>query len=325
MITGTIHVDRVLTNLSIKYDDFSDVVMIADKVCPLVPVNKQSDKYFVYGREYLKAQDLKKSPRGESAEMYRSLSTDSYFCDEYGIKDFITENDMINADEGQDPEADSVEALTDVIMLNHERAVATLFTDTDNYAATNKKALSGTSQWSDQTNSTPYADIYDAKVQVRKSGRRANTMIAAYSVALALAEHPNTQEKLALETNERLSAELGDKWTSETGLPAKIKGLRLYVPSGVVDGAEDGATADIADIWGNNVWIGHVTQKKTPSRKTISFALNFVWKVKGLVRRVYKWENPAKDVRGTWVDVEEAFDVKVIAQSLGYLLSNVIA
>ena len=45
-----IHIDKALTNLSVKY--FQDASnFIADKVFPVVPVAKQSDRYFMYKKE----------------------------------------------------------------------------------------------------------------------------------------------------------------------------------------------------------------------------------------------------------------------------------
>ena len=44
------HIDRALTNMSVKYmQDASGFVN--DKVFPVLPVQKQSDRYFVYKKE----------------------------------------------------------------------------------------------------------------------------------------------------------------------------------------------------------------------------------------------------------------------------------
>lgn len=45
-----IHIDRALTNLSVAYMQSADV-FIAGKVFPIVPVQKQSDLFFIYEKE----------------------------------------------------------------------------------------------------------------------------------------------------------------------------------------------------------------------------------------------------------------------------------
>ena len=45
--SGQVHVDRPLTNISVAYLQ-NDNDYIADKVFPVVPVMKQSDRFFVY-------------------------------------------------------------------------------------------------------------------------------------------------------------------------------------------------------------------------------------------------------------------------------------
>ena len=45
-----IHIDRALTNMSVAYMQDADV-FIAGKVFPIIPVQKQSDLYFIYEKE----------------------------------------------------------------------------------------------------------------------------------------------------------------------------------------------------------------------------------------------------------------------------------
>ena len=70
-----VHVDAVLTQISVGFmqsaEDF-----VADKVFPVVPVRKQSDKYFVYDRSYwFRSEMEKRAPATESAGGGWKLST----------------------------------------------------------------------------------------------------------------------------------------------------------------------------------------------------------------------------------------------------------
>ena len=76
-----VHVDAVLTNISVAYLQNADS-FIADKVFPVVPVDKKSNKYFVY--PFLMIRRPPSSPLAPYTALVRSgysLSTDSYSCD----------------------------------------------------------------------------------------------------------------------------------------------------------------------------------------------------------------------------------------------------
>ena len=60
--------------------------MIADQLAPVVPVNKQGDAYHVWNlADAYRTQDDKIGPGGKSQRMVRDLSSDTYFCQKYGL------------------------------------------------------------------------------------------------------------------------------------------------------------------------------------------------------------------------------------------------
>ena len=61
------HIDRALTNISVAYMQSADT-FIADKVFPMIPVQKQSDTYFEYDKESFFRDDARERAKGtESA------------------------------------------------------------------------------------------------------------------------------------------------------------------------------------------------------------------------------------------------------------------
>ena len=64
---GSVHVNRPLTNISQAYiQDSADFV--ADKIFPVVPVQKQSDRYFVYTKgDWFRDEAQIRAPATESA------------------------------------------------------------------------------------------------------------------------------------------------------------------------------------------------------------------------------------------------------------------
>src|SRR5271166_4957650 len=116
-----VHVNRPLTNVSIAYiqraQDF-----VADKVFPYVPVMKQSDRYFVYTKDWwFRAGAEKRAPGTESAGGgFNINNTPSYFCDVWAWHDDVDDQTRGNADEPLDMDRDATLFVTQVLLLRRE-------------------------------------------------------------------------------------------------------------------------------------------------------------------------------------------------------------
>src|ERR1700690_612610 len=117
MDISKLHVDQALTNLSIGYENGE---YIANRIFPILPVQKQSNKYFVHDMERFRVVDDHRRPGQAPGEIQWTLSTDTYYCDGHGRRDVVPVEDYDNADEAVDLEVTSVETLTDQIMLARE-------------------------------------------------------------------------------------------------------------------------------------------------------------------------------------------------------------
>ena len=87
-----VHIDRALTNISVAYmQDASN--FIADKVFPIIPVQKQSDLYFIYRREdFLRDEAQERAVGTESAGgNYNIDKSEPYFCRVYAFHKDVNE------------------------------------------------------------------------------------------------------------------------------------------------------------------------------------------------------------------------------------------
>ena len=148
-----VHVDAALTNLAVGY---RNPAFISDVIAPVVGVRKQFDRYFIYDseREGFRASDDRRAPGAAANEVDFALSTDSYFCDDHALTSVIPDEERDNADPPIQPNIDRTEFLRDKIDLNKEIELAGVLTDAT--LITQSETLSGTSQWSDLTNSDPH-------------------------------------------------------------------------------------------------------------------------------------------------------------------------
>lgn len=250
---SSVHIDRALTDVSIMY---RNEFYIADQVLPILPVNKRSDKYFVYDPTMmlsgttLDANGKPKSyrrPKSRPAEIDYTLSANPFFAEQYVLAELVDDESVAEADSPLQPEIDATEMLTDRIKLDCEIQAARLMFTTTNYPSANKVTLttggSGTS-WASYSsaNSKPLNNIRDGRTQVRKSIMRdANTLLMTQDVALTLADHPDIKDLIKYTNPDALT---------ESGLPKKVRGLTVVEGS-----AQKNTSAEGAAFSGGNVWV----------------------------------------------------------------------
>ena len=82
-----LHVDTILTNLSLKY---MNEMFIADMVLPIVKVNKRSDKFIVYDKaDSYKLVDSAVGPKAQPNEVDWAVGTDNYSVNDYALADYV--------------------------------------------------------------------------------------------------------------------------------------------------------------------------------------------------------------------------------------------
>src|SRR6185437_12154814 len=137
----SLHIDRALTEVSIAYMNDS---LIADVVAPPLPVDVRSNKYFVYDRAtFLSTSGLDannrprsiRRPKTEAAEIDFTLSTDSYYTEEFALRDLVTDAEIAIADSPLQPDIDATYLVTERIKLDYEKFTATIVGTRSGYAS----------------------------------------------------------------------------------------------------------------------------------------------------------------------------------------------
>ena len=95
---NSVHVDAILTNISVAYLQKQDN-FIADKVFPVVPVDKKSDKYFVYTKnDWFRDEAQRRADATESAGSGYNLTTGTYSADVFAFHKDVGDQTVANAD-----------------------------------------------------------------------------------------------------------------------------------------------------------------------------------------------------------------------------------
>lgn len=300
-----VHIDQALSTISIAYRQDG---YIADRVLPPVPVDKRSNKYFIYGREAFKQRDDLVRPGSVAPEWERTLSVDLYVAERHAQRQLVTDDERKESDNPLNPDIDTTEFLTEAVMNNREFAVINVVTNPA--TVTQNLALSGTSQWSDYTNSVPLTNLRTAKSAVRLGAlREANAFTIAYDGALVLADHPSLKELVKYTDPNNISA---------SGLPRTLRGLMVNEAGAFIDTANDGQTPTFSTAWGKNALV-HYTSPNV-GLKILSFGYLFeapdaTTGVRGFATLRYRIE----ERHGDMLEVSTTYTTKIIAPLAGYL------
>ena len=177
---NSVHVDAILTNISVAYLQNQDN-FIADKVFPVIPVDKKSDKYFTYTKnDWFRDEAQRRAPGTESAGGGYNLSTGTYSADVWAFHKDVDDQTVANADAPLNPLREATEFVTRRLMLRRELQWVSDFFGTgvwaDDVTGVAGAPSSGqTKQWSDYTSSDPISDIEAGKAEILgNTGMEAN-------------------------------------------------------------------------------------------------------------------------------------------------------
>lgn len=323
-----IHIDKALTTISIKYMQ-DPAGFIAGQVFPMVPVKKQSDRYFVYLREDWFRDDAKeRAPGTESAGGdYEIDNTPTYFCKKYAFHKDVTEEDRANSDDPLMPDEDAVQFVTDKLLLNKENKWANTFFKAGVWAfdkTGNTAALADTDDdefiyWDDYANSTPIEDMTKyATEQSEVTGKRPNTIVMGRRAYDALKNHPDFLDRV----------KYTQKGVVTTDLIAQMFDVeRILVANAIQNTAAKGLDASMSFIMGNHVLLCYTTN--APAIKTATAGYTFVWT--GLMGtnayggRINRFSMPQLGIGTERIECELTYDMKVVASDMGTFLYNAVA
>lgn len=306
------HIDGPLSDIAIAYKQEE---FVADRVFPLVTVEKQSDKYFIWTKGFWMRNAVeRRAPGDEYPEGRMQVSNDEYYCDLYHLGYGIPDEDVKNQDAAIELEITGSEWLAQQFALNREIKLASDIFTTGKWE-TDVVGGTGFVVWSDYDNSDPIKDINTGKQTIQKStGKRANTLLIGQEVFDILTEHPLLLEKF--------------KYTGEGILDVEqvrraLKVDTLIVGEAVYESSMEGAaSATRGYIWGKNGLLLHVPPR--PGLRVAAAGYTFTWNIDGSGYTV-----AISSTRQDWRDRDllkgkHAFDHKITGTDLGYFFSAAV-
>lgn len=305
-----LHVDAVLTNLSVKY---RNEAMIWPLVMPVISVGKRSDKYNIYNKaDSYKVPDDHLGPKSLPNEMDWGVSDGSYSVKDHGLADWLPQETIDNADNPLEPEADTNEFLNTLLDIAQEKRVADIVFAAGSYPAGNKVQLSGTAQWSGSADD-PLKDVLDA---IEGCFVRANTLVFGADAWKVFRRLPEVLD--AVKGTVGVAPRGGMASASEIASLFEVE--KVLVGRGRYITSKEGQTPTYARLWGKHCSALYV--EKNPGIRSITFGGTFSETQKQTMRDF----DPKRGVKGAhYIKVAWNSDENVIASDLGYFIEDAVA
>lgn len=309
---GAVHaVDVPLSNLSIAiYQE--EERFVAGKVFPDVPSAQKSNRYYIWTRDDMFRTDAVKRGAGAALpRIKRSLSTDTYSCDDWGVGAALDNQTRANADPALNLEEAALRSCITDVLIRREVDWVSSFFGTSIWNADTTVGV----QW-ENANSIPIEDVRGrAYVMQTNTGRKPNTFVIGPNVEKRLLDHPDIVDRIKY-TQAATGAAVQQILAAMFGVD------RLMVIGASRNTAVEGAAGSFSNIAGNHALLLYVDPN--PSLLSPTAGLTFWWTglYPAMGPSVYRYYED--QTRSDVVEVEMPFDHKVVSAVLGEFFSSAV-
>lgn len=311
-------VDAILTNISVAYIQ-QLIHFIAGRVFPNIPVEKKTDKYYVYTKaDWFRDEAQRRGDSAESAGSGYNLSTAGYDCDVWAMHKDVGDLVLANSDIPLDPFADAARWVSQRLMLRREIQWVTDFFVSTAWD-TSKTGTTDFTKWSTYASSDPVEDIEDAKATIlENTGFLPNTFVLGYDVFRQLRNHPRIEDKFKYTSSQSITPEL----------LAQVFGVERVLVSMAIKNTGDEGGTNTYDFTATQDAALLCYVNPNPGLLAPSAGYTFVWQgvseAMGQDIGVSRFPMRERGKLMQRVEGEIAFDHKIVASDLGYFFSDAV-
>lgn len=322
---GDIHVNQPLSDYSLGYRQDAKS-FVADHVAPCVPVEHQSNTYYTYTRDYWFRDDMKeRGPGAPAAETGYGVSTDTYKCVTFAVKQPIPDQALANADAVIKLDQEATNIVTDKELLRRELAFSTAALATSKWT-TDVTGVSGTpsgaqvKQWNSSA-STPLEDIaaYQTTMQ-GLTGKRGNVLTIGRNVWDYLKNNAEIIDRV--------------KYGASPGAPARVtleavaalmELDEINVMDSIYATSNEGAALATSYIGGKVGLLTYRAPQMGPMTPTAiaTFCWNNAAGFNTRGTRIKKYYVDEKSC--SYVEIDSWFTQKIVAPDLGVFFASLVA
>lgn len=296
---------RINAYLSEVARGYSNNSFIAESLFPVINSDLEKVDIFEFNKEAFQVYDTE-----------RAIRANSNVISPKGFKKHtttLTEHDLAYPiDYREEEEARKIKlqvhatnVVTQGLLLKLETQCAALAQDPTKYPATNKIALSGTSQFTHK-DSDPVGVIDDAKDAIsRQIGQDPNTLVMGQEVWESLKRNEALKGLIANSTNKIVTLDLLKEFFEVENI---VIGKAIY----------SNASDQFERVWGNNIILAYVPKLNARTEYDPAFAYTIRKKDALQIDEYEKEGNKVRYIRAT--DIYTPF---LVGAEAGYLISNV--
>ncbi len=321
---GDVHVDKPLTNISVAFMQAADA-FVADRVFPIVRVEKESDKYFTIPRGHFMRDEMKLRAPGAPVELANyTISTDSYRCDVWALGTMVADQVRANYDSPLAPDQEAVDFLSQKALIRKDRLWAGQFFTTSVWTGDFTgvdSASPGASQFGrfDRSDSKPIETIRAARRRVHlRTGLRPNVLVLGPQVWDALVD--NAQIVGRLDRGQTS----GPAMVLKQNLAALFELDEILVMDGIFNSAVEGAADSLGAIGSKSALL--LYRPSSPGLRTPTAGYTFSWSgfmgASALGTRIKRLRD--EKAEADQIEIQMALDYKLVSADLGAFLATAV-
>lgn len=284
--------------------------LIADTVCPRVPVGKLMFKYSVHdASERMTIPDIRIGRKSSPNQVEFSVKEKTESCEDYGLSVIVPQDDIDNAPANYNPRNNAVEGITDITELAREVRVANLYNTAANFGHSQSLTATGFKTFKDDDLNVLAFLLEMIEVPLM----RPNQMTMSSAVALAL----RTNKSIIKAFN----GSLADTGLVPLSFIAEALELdSINVGQSRINTAKKGETVSLKRAWKDSLALTYVDPLASPNNNRMTFAFTAQYG-----DRVSGSREVAAGLRGgVEVQVGDTLCELAIAKDCGLLLTNVL-
>lgn len=245
--------------------------LLASLIFPEVLVDDEKFLVWAGGSEHLivPSNTLRFGKAKANESTFSRSTSEKGPLNEHALSGWISERQYkLGAKIGQiGVETQVTEGIASQMELIDEKALADFLSSTTNI--THYNTLTGPDKWSDHANSDPFADIVAMLTNHNTySPADINTAWLSKQSWLQIVDHPAFLDRMKwARTNASMSVDDFLKLMAPYGIE------KLWIGDAKINTANEGQTPVYSNIWGNNFWMGYVTD--TPEAQEINGGYKF--------------------------------------------------
>jgi hypothetical protein len=315
VLPSDVHEDAILTSLSTQYanDEF-----IGERLMPVAPVTKKSDKYYTYNkRDRFAFPDDKIGYRSSPNELNEGRGTDNYSVEDFGYMNFLDLDTVQQQDAPLNEMVDVVEAINEGMALRRELRLAAILNAAGSFGSNTAAA---TTAWDTAVSGGSIIEDCLAADAALWTGPNPTLKIAFTNLDVWNSGITNNPAVRDLFKNVEAGLTRMDQFARFFGWDMLLVGRARE------DTANEGQTATYGRVWGDGSTgdnFGLLRVAVRPTTRSLHFGTTFREAGDPVTS---EWFDPKIGKRGGfYAKVATSEDHKVVSSDTGFLITNVLA